>query len=177
MNWSVKSAKSCTAASGSACSEQMRSDSSRRTRSVRPCETNWHATISVGRIPRFIPHTNPTRPDESDATGQVFFQVRINPTPTDHSDRMHPPHHPSVVGSIPTGPTRVLASVVFLFRCSQSSRSEQCNRRRCHDRDSEPSQNIGGETVHVFAHEVPATRHSHNDEEEWCGGHTIDHCH
>jgi hypothetical protein len=106
MNWSAKSAKSCMAASDSACSEQMRSESSRRARLVQPCETNWLATISVGRIPRFTPHTNPTPPDESDTTGQVFFQIRMNPTPPDHSDRTHLLHNPSVVGSIPTGPTR-----------------------------------------------------------------------
>ena len=83
----------------------MRSESSRRARLVQPCETNWLATISVGRIPRFTPHTNPTPPDESDTTGQVFFQIRMNPTPPDHSDRLQPPHNPPVVGSIPTGPT------------------------------------------------------------------------
>ncbi len=51
---------------------------------------------------------------QSDTTGQVFLQIRMNPTPPDHSDRMHPPHNPSVVGSIPTGPTKrfVLKSVV-----------------------------------------------------------------
>jgi hypothetical protein len=59
----------------------------------------------MAKIPRFIPHTKPTPPNESDATGQVFFQIRMNPTPPDHSDRMHPSHNPSVVGSIPTGPT------------------------------------------------------------------------
>src|SRR5664280_3843053 len=64
-----------------------------------------------------------------------------------------------------------------LHRCSQSSRSEQCDCRRCHYRCSEPPQNIGGETVDGFAHEALATRHSHNDEEEWCSGYTIDHCH
>src|ERR1035437_8302259 len=105
MNWSVQLAKACTAASDSACSEQMRWDSSRRPRSVRPCETNWHATISVGRIPRFIPHTNPTRPDESDTTEQVFFQIRINPTRPDQSNHWYPPHTPSVVGSTTAGPT------------------------------------------------------------------------
>jgi hypothetical protein len=69
-------------------------------------ETNPHATILIQTIPRFIPHTNPTPPDESDTTGQVFLQIRMNPTSPNHSDRMHPPHNPSVVGSIPTGPTK-----------------------------------------------------------------------
>src|ERR1017187_4990277 len=49
--------------------------------------------------------TNPTPPDESDTTGQVFFRIRMNPTSPDQSDRLQPPHNPSVVGSIPTGPT------------------------------------------------------------------------
>jgi hypothetical protein len=66
---------------------------------------NPHATIAVQKIPRKIPHTNPTPPDESDTTGQVFFQIRMIPTPPDHSDGLQPPHNPSVVGSIPTGPT------------------------------------------------------------------------
>src|ERR1022692_960671 len=56
-------------------------------------------------IPRFIPHTNSTPPDETDTTGQDFFQIGTSPTPPDHSDQMQPPHNPSVVGSIPTGPT------------------------------------------------------------------------
>jgi hypothetical protein len=67
---------------------------------------NPHATTAtIQKIPRKIPHTNPTPPDESDTTGQVFFQIRMNPTPPDHSDGLQPPHNPSVVGSIPTGPT------------------------------------------------------------------------
>jgi hypothetical protein len=37
--------------------------------------------------------------------GQVFLQIRMNPTSPDHSDRLQPPHNPSVVGSIPTGAT------------------------------------------------------------------------
>ncbi len=41
--------------------------------------------IAIQKIPRKIPHTNLTPPDRS--------------------DRLHPPHNPSVVGSIPTGPT------------------------------------------------------------------------
>src|SRR5665213_3786628 len=63
--------------------------------------------IPIQKIPRFIPHTNPTPPDQSDVTGQDFFQIRMNLTPQDHSDRLFPPHNPSVVGSIPTGPTRL----------------------------------------------------------------------
>jgi hypothetical protein len=50
-------------------------------------------------IPRFIPHTKPTPPDQ-DAN-----KFRTNPTSPDQSDRLLPPHNPSVVGSIPTGPT------------------------------------------------------------------------
>src|SRR5665213_381294 len=65
---------------------------------------------------------------------------------------------------------------ITLYQCSQSSRCEQCDCRRRHDCGSEPSQNIGGETVCVFAHEAFTARYSHNDEEEWCCGHTIDHC-
>jgi hypothetical protein len=41
-------------------------------------------------IPHFFPQTNPTPPDESDTTGQIFFDSRIIPTPPDHSDHMHP---------------------------------------------------------------------------------------
>jgi hypothetical protein len=57
-------------------------------------------------IPRFIPHTKPTPSDESDIAGQDFFGIRMKSTPPDHSDGMQPPHNPSVVGSIPTGPTK-----------------------------------------------------------------------
>jgi len=56
-------------------------------------------------IPCFIPQTKPTRPDQADTTGECFFQIRMNPTSPDQFDRLQPPHHPSVVGSIPTGPT------------------------------------------------------------------------
>jgi hypothetical protein len=52
------------------------------------------------KIPSFIPHTKPTPPD-----GKLNV-TRTNPTPLDQSDRLLPPHNPSVVGSIPTGPTR-----------------------------------------------------------------------
>jgi hypothetical protein len=68
-------------------------------------DVNPHATITIQKIPRKIPHTNPTPPDESDTTGQVFLQIRMNPTSPDHSDHLQPPHNPSVVGSIPTDPT------------------------------------------------------------------------
>ena len=62
---------------------------------------------SVGwmKIPRFIPHTKPTPPDESDTTKQVFLQSRMNPPSPDHSDRFQSPYNPSVAGSIPAGPT------------------------------------------------------------------------
>ena len=66
---------------------------------------NPYAGIAVQKIPRKIPHTKPTPPDQTDVTGQVFFQFRMNPTSPDHSDHLHPPHNPPVVGSIPTGPT------------------------------------------------------------------------
>jgi hypothetical protein len=66
---------------------------------------NPYAVIAIQKIPRKIPQTNPTPPDESDTTGQVFLQIRTSPTSPDHSDRLQPPHNPSVVGSIPTGPT------------------------------------------------------------------------
>ena len=59
------------------------------------------------KIPRFIPHTIPTSPDQTDTTGQNFCNSRTKPTPPDHFDRLHPPHNPSVVGSIPTGPTNM----------------------------------------------------------------------
>jgi hypothetical protein len=72
----------------------------------RASETNPRATIPIQKIPRFIPHTNPTPPDESNTTGQVFFRIRMNPTSPGQSDRLQPPHNPSVVGSIPTGPTK-----------------------------------------------------------------------
>jgi hypothetical protein len=51
------------------------------------------------KILRFIPHTKPTPPDKD------FRHFRTKPTPRDQYDRLPPPHNPSVVGSIPTGPT------------------------------------------------------------------------
>jgi hypothetical protein len=42
---------------------------------------------------------------QTDTTGQDFFQIRTSPTSPDQSDHLLPPHNPSVVGSIPTGPT------------------------------------------------------------------------
>jgi hypothetical protein len=59
------------------------------------------------RIPRFISQTLTTSPYEVDIIGQDFFESRINPTPPERSDRLQPPHNPSVVVSIPTGPTRI----------------------------------------------------------------------
>ncbi len=44
--------------------------------------------------------TNPTPTDKS------CRGTRLKPTPPDQSDRMLSPHNPSVVGSIPTGPTK-----------------------------------------------------------------------
>jgi hypothetical protein len=57
------------------------------------------------KIPRFFPRTNPTPPDESNATGQVFFDSRMIPTPPDESDYMHPSFNPKVPGSRPGRPT------------------------------------------------------------------------
>ena|SRR5487761_1940767 len=53
---------------------------------LRRAVVNPHATIAIQKIARNIPRTSPTPPDRS--------------------DRLHPPHNPSVVGSIPTGPTQ-----------------------------------------------------------------------
>ena len=72
---------------------------------LRASEVNPRSTIPIRENPRFIPHARPMPPDESGTTGQVFFQIRTNPPSPDHSDRAHPPHKPSVVGLIPTGPT------------------------------------------------------------------------
>ena len=55
--------------------------------------------------PTFHPTCQTEPPDESATNGQVFFPIRTNPPPPDHSDRAHPPHNPSVVGLIPTDPT------------------------------------------------------------------------
>src|ERR1039457_2204702 len=44
--------------------------------------------------------TKPTPPDEE------LRDFRSNPTSPDQSDCLLPPHNPSVVGSIPTGPTK-----------------------------------------------------------------------
>jgi hypothetical protein len=57
------------------------------------------------KIPHFIPQTNPTSPDQSDTTGQVFFEIRMIPTPPDESDHMHPSFNPKVPGSRPGRPT------------------------------------------------------------------------
>ena len=58
-------------------------------------------------FPHFISQTNPAPPDESDTTGQVFFQIRMIPTPPDEFDRMHPSFNPKVPGSRPGRPTKV----------------------------------------------------------------------
>ena len=86
---------------------------------------NPHATIAIQKIPRFIPHTIPTPPDESDTTGQVFFQIRMNPTSPDQSDRKQPPHNPPVVGSIPTGPTTSHSPTTFIFVLSKGKFSTE----------------------------------------------------
>jgi hypothetical protein len=142
---------------------------------------------SASKIPHFIPHTSPTPPDQPDRTSPTPPDDEVSDSQTkttrpDQADRLLPLHNPSVVGSIPTGPTTTgptstLAGIAVLHRCSQSSRREQCDCRRCHDRGREPSQNIGRGTVHAFAHEALATRHAHHDKEERSSCHTVDHCH
>jgi hypothetical protein len=62
----------------------------------------------TSKIPRFIPHTIATPPDEE------FRNIRTKSTPPDQSDRFLSPHNPSVVGSIPTGPTNLPDSIVIL---------------------------------------------------------------
>jgi hypothetical protein len=59
-------------------------------------------------IPHFIPQTIPTPPDQSDTTGQKFFDSRMIPTPPDQSDHMHPSFNPKVPGSRPGRPTEIL---------------------------------------------------------------------
>ena len=55
------------------------------------------------------PTFHPTH--QTDTTGPIRHHrtknqsFRTKPTPPDQSDRLLPPHNPSVVGSIPTGPT------------------------------------------------------------------------
>ena len=68
--------------------------------------TDWLQSTDAlaANIPRFIPQTKPAPPDQSDPNGQVFFQIRMYPTPPDYSDRIPPPRNPSVAGSIPAGP-------------------------------------------------------------------------
>jgi hypothetical protein len=61
--------------------------------------------VASSQIPHFFPQTNPTPPDESDPTGQVFFDSRMIPTPPDQSDHMHPSFNPKVPGSRPGRPT------------------------------------------------------------------------
>jgi hypothetical protein len=49
------------------------------------------------------PTFHPT--DQSDATGQIFFDFRMIPIPPDQSDHMHPSFNPKVPGSRPGRPT------------------------------------------------------------------------
>jgi len=63
---------------------------------------NPHA-VPIEKIPRKLPQTNPTPPDESDTSGQDFFQIRMYPTSPVQSDRKESPHNPSVVSPILTG--------------------------------------------------------------------------
>ena len=67
--------------------------------------------IPIEKIPRKIPQTNPTSPDESDTTGQVL-QPRMIPKPAHSFGCLQPPEHPSVAGSIPAGPTIVMSPVI-----------------------------------------------------------------
>src|ERR1035437_6794681 len=67
------------------------------------------------KIPHFIPQTIPTPPDESDTTGQVFFDSRMIPTSPNQSDHMHPSFNPKVPGSRPGRPTRSFG----VFSCSK----------------------------------------------------------
>lgn len=57
------------------------------------------------QIPHSIPQTIPTPPDESDTTGQVFFDSRMIPTPPDRSDHPHPSFNTQALGSRPRRPT------------------------------------------------------------------------
>src|SRR5664280_2942256 len=57
-------------------------------------------------IPDRLHRTNPTPPDND------CSESRMNPTPPDQSNHLLPPHNPSVVGSIPTGPTSRLCYIV-----------------------------------------------------------------
>lgn len=54
---------------------------------------------------RNFQRTIPTPPDESNPTGQIFFESRMIPTPPDESDHMHPSFNPKVPGSKPKRPT------------------------------------------------------------------------
>jgi hypothetical protein len=47
----------------------------------------------------------------------------MNPTSSDHSDGMLPPHNPSVVGSIPTVPTSCQATKVKSLNAEAGARS------------------------------------------------------
>jgi hypothetical protein len=58
-----------------------------------------HVSHVSSHIPSRHHRTKPTPPDEWNSDS------RVNPTPPNQSDRLPPPHNPSVVGSMPTGPT------------------------------------------------------------------------
>jgi len=62
-------------------------------------------TDTKQKIPRFIPLIKTTPTEQTDITGQDFRDSRTEPTPPVYSDRLHPPHNPSVVSSILTGAT------------------------------------------------------------------------
>jgi hypothetical protein len=70
-------------------------------------DPSWPQKSHVSsHIPNRHHRTNPTPPD-----GELG-DFRSNPTPPDHSDRLLPPHNPSVVGSIPTGPTSKFGEIL-----------------------------------------------------------------
>jgi len=69
------------------------------------CNTSL-LVVASSEFPRFIPlpirhhRTHPTPPDDERS------ESRLNLTPPDYSDGLLPPHNPSVVGSIPSRPTK-----------------------------------------------------------------------
>jgi hypothetical protein len=79
-----------------------------------PCLTDECSESSVINFV-CIPHTKTTPLDESDTARHVFFQIRMNSTPPDQSDRWQSPRNPSVVGSIPTGHTSSLLTPAFEY--------------------------------------------------------------
>ena len=58
----------------------------------------------------------PNRHHQTIPTSLDIFsnEIRMKPTPPDQSDRLLPPHNPSVVGSIPTGATILPDSIVIM---------------------------------------------------------------